>query len=162
MIYPTIPWLSTGNRRKLKFYDELLVKIIPSRYPGNRDRKIGSISGGKALKGSALAYSFMITLLEGFGTRAYVQTLESFGLSEVQGALRLSTIARASEEISIIVPGEEQTEILHQIDFWIVQAYTTGLAQAMLVLAAVCLFSAAIVYLGLRNTRISEEREAQE
>jgi len=46
---------------------------------------------------------------------------------------------------------EEQAKIFQQIDYWIVHAYITGLSRAMLVLGLVCLFSAAVVYIGLRN-----------
>jgi hypothetical protein len=122
-----------------------LMLLLSASVPSSLAATVQAIGDATAHLGSAPAYSFMITLLEGFGTRSYIQTRESFGLSQQQIAFRLSTIARASEEFSIVAPGEEQAEILQQIDFWIVQAYTTGLAQAMLVLAAVCLFSAAIV-----------------
>lgn len=120
-----------------------------------------SIGDATAHIGGALAYSFMITLLEGFGMRAYLQTLEAFGLSELQIAIRLTTLSRASDEISIVMPAEEQVEILQQIDYWIVQAYTIGLSRAMLVLALVCLFSAAIIYVGLKKSKRVEELEAE-
>ena len=77
--------------------------------------------------------------------------LEEFVLSQYQIAIRLSNLARASEEISILAPSEEEVELFSQIDFWIKRAYSTGLSRAMLVLAVVCLISAVIVYVGLRK-----------
>ena len=127
--------------------------LLAASVPRNLAATVQSIGDATAHIGSALAYSFMMTLLEGFGMRAYVQALESFGLTEQQIAIRLSTLARASEEISVVVPAEEQTEFLQRIDFLIVQAYIIGLSRAMLVLAIVCLFSAAVVYIGLRNVK---------
>lgn len=133
--------------------------LLSTSVPRSLSATVQSIGSATAHLGSALAYYFMITLLEGFGMRAYVQTLESFGFSDLQISIRLTTLARASEEISIIAPAEEQAQILQQIDYWIVQAYITGLSRAMLVLSVVCLFSAAIVYLGLRNYKESDEPE---
>ena len=89
--------------------------------------------------------------------QAYEQTLETFGFTEQQISIRLTTLARASEEISIVSPTEEQTQFIQQIDFWIVQAYTVGLSRAMLFLGGVCLFSAAVVYVGLRNFKKSNQ-----
>ena len=131
--------------------------LLSSSVPRNLAATVQSIGDATAHMGSALAYSFMITLIEGFGMRAYVQTLESFGLTEQQIAIRLTTLARASEDISILLPAEEETAFLQQIDFWIVQSYTVGLSRAMLVLGIVCLFSAAVVYIGLR----ASDREAR-
>jgi MFS family permease len=127
--------------------------LLAASVPRNLAATVQSIGDATAHIGSALAYSFMMTLLEGFGMRAYVQTLESYGFTEQQIAIRLSTLARASEEISVVVPAEEQAQFLQRIDFLIVQSYTTGLSRAMLVLAIVCLFSAAVVYIALRKTK---------
>jgi MFS family permease len=134
--------------------------LLAASVPQSLAATVQSIGSATAHLGSALAYSFMITLLEGFGTRAYVQTLESFGLSDLQIAIRLTTLAKASEEISVIAPTDEQTELIQQLDFWIVQAYTIGLSRAMLVLAGVCFISAGVVYVGLRKSKKYEELEA--
>jgi MFS family permease len=134
--------------------------LLANSVPSSLAATVQSIGSATAHLGSALAYSFMMTLLEGFGMRAYVQTLESFGFTDLQISIRLTALARASEDISVLAPTEEQTELLQQVDFWIVQAYTTGLSRAMLVLAAVCLISAAIVYVGLRRIERVEESES--
>lgn len=136
--------------------------LLSASVPRSLAATVQSIGSATAHLGSALAYSFMMTLLEGFGMRAYVQTLESFGFSDLQISIRLTTLARASEDISILAPAEEQAQFLEQIDFWIVQAYITGLSRAMLVLGMVCLLSAAVVYVGLHNYKISSELEIQE
>ena len=59
-----------------------------------------------------------------------------------------------------VAPTDEQTELIQQLDFWIVQAYTIGLSRAMLVLAGVCFISAGVVYVGLRKSKKYEELEA--
>lgn len=114
---------------------------------------VQSIGSATAHLGSALAYSFMMTLIEGFGTRAYAQTLAEFGLDERQVAMRLSNLAYASEELSILASKPEQLEALQRVDYLIRQAYSTGLSYAMLVLAAVCLLSAAVIYISLRRNK---------
>jgi MFS family permease len=138
------------------------VLLLAASVPQNLAATVQSIGDATAHMGSALAYSFMITLIEGFGMQAYVRTLETFGLTENQIAIRLTTLARASEEISIVAPSEEQTQFLQQIDFWIVQAYTVGLSRAMLILGIVCLFSAVVVYVGLRSFKKSNQAVTDE
>jgi len=133
--------------------------LLSSSVPRSLAATVQSIGCATAHLGSALAYSFMITLLEGFGMRAYVQTLESFGLSDLQISIRLTTLARASEEISIVALTEEKTQLLKMVDYWIVQAYITGLSRALLVLSLVCMFSAAIIYVGLHNEKKASEIE---
>jgi hypothetical protein len=103
--------------------------------------------------GGALAYAFMMALVIGFGVRAYVQTLEELGLSQAFITSRLFRLAEFGEQISVVSTSDEQIDLLREIDFWLVQAFVTGLSRAMLVLGLVCLFSAAIVYVGLRDTR---------
>jgi hypothetical protein len=85
--------------------------------------------------------------------RAYVQTLEEFGLSQAFITSRLFRLAEFGEQISVVSASDEQIDLLREIDFWLVQAYVTGLSRAMLVLGIVCLFSAAIVYVGLRGAQ---------
>ncbi len=133
--------------------------LLSASVPRSLTATVQSIGSATAHLGSALAYSFMMTLLEGFGMRSYVQTLETFGFSELQISIRLTTLARASEDISLIAPLEEQAKIFQQIDYWIVHAYITGLSRAMLVLGLVCLFSAAVVYVGLHNYHRSDGLE---
>jgi len=142
----------TGNSPRLL----LLASSVPETLLATGQ----SIGSATASIGSALAYSFMVSLLEGFGVRAYVQTLEGLGLSEAQIAMRLTTLARVSEEFSVMALSESEIEVLQQIDFWLVKSYTTGLSQAMLVLAAVCLISAAVVYLALLRQRAEKARGA--
>jgi hypothetical protein len=110
----------------------------------------------------------MITLVAGFGVRAYVQTLEEFGVSQAFITSRLIRLAEFGEQISLVAVPEDQIDLLKEIDFWLVQAYITGLSRAMLVLGIVCLFSAAIVYVGLKGeqeggipTRDKEDRPAE-
>lgn len=125
--------------------------LLASSVPRNMAATVQSIGGATANLGGALAYSFMMTLVAGFGVRAYVQRLEEFGLSPAQITSRLFRLAEFGEQISVLSTSDEQIDLLREIDFWLVQAYVTGLSQAMLVLGIVCLFSAAIVYIGLKG-----------
>jgi len=98
-----------------------------------------------------------MTLVIGFGVRAYVQTLEEFGLSQAFITSRLFRLAEFGEQISVVSTSDEQIDLLREIDFWLVHAYITGLSRAMLVLGLVCLFSAAVVYVGLRDAQKGNE-----
>jgi MFS family permease len=135
--------------------------LLDSSVPRNLAATVQSIGGATANLGGALAYSFMMTLVTGFGLRAYIQQLEELGLSAAQITSRLFRLAEFGEQISVLSTSEEQIDLLREIDFWLVQAYVAGLSQAMLVLGFVCLFSAAIVYVGLRNTRGGSESIAE-
>jgi MFS transporter, DHA2 family, methylenomycin A resistance protein len=131
--------------------------LLSSSVPKNLSATAQSIGSATANLGAALAYAFMMTLVAGFGMRAYIQTLESFNLTQAQIISRLLRLAEFGEQISVVFASEEQTDLLREIDFWLLKAYVTGLSRAMLVLGIVCLFSAAIVYIGLSK---SEQGEA--
>ena len=131
--------------------------LLASSVPSNLAATVQSIGGATANLGGALAYSFMMTLVIGFGVRAYVQTLEEFGLSQAFITSRLFRLAEFGEQISVVSTSDEQIDLLREIDFWLVQAYITGLSRAMLVLGLVCLFSAAVVYVGLRDAQKGNE-----
>lgn len=127
--------------------------LLSASAPKNLAATVQSIGGATANLGGALAYSFMMTLVVGFGLNAYVQTLESYGLSQAFITSRLFRLAEFGEQISVVVPAEDQTASLLEIDYWLGQAYITGLSRAMLVLGIVCLFSAAVIYIGLRDSK---------
>ena len=125
--------------------------LLNSSVPRKLAATAQSIGSATANLGGALAYSFMMTLVIGFGVRAYVQTLEELGLSQAFITSRLFRLAEFGEQISVLSTADENIDLLREIDYWLVQAYVTGLSRAMLVLGIVCLFSAAIVYVGLRG-----------
>lgn len=127
--------------------------LLDSSVPRKLAATAQSIGSATANLGGALAYSFMMTLVIGFAVRAYVQTLEEFGLSQEFITSRLFRLAEFGEQISVLSTAEENIDLLREIDYWLVQAYITGLSRAMLVLGIVCLLSAAIVYVGLRGTQ---------
>lgn len=114
---------------------------------------VQSIGSAIAHLGGALAYSFMLTLLEGFGRQAYVKLLKTTGLSSEEITNRILSLATANEEISLVIPPKVQTEILQDVDYFLKRAYLMGLSQTMLVIAGVCVLSAIVVYVGLRNQK---------
>ncbi len=136
--------------------------LLASSVPSNLAATVQAIGGATANLGGALAYSFMMTLVIGFGVRAYVQTLEEFGLSQAFITSRLFRLAEFGEQISVLSTADENIDLLREIDYWLVQAYITGLSRAMLVLGIVCLFSAAIVYVGLHDSKPGNSLSAQE
>ena len=136
--------------------------LLASSVPSNLAATVQSIGGATANLGGALAYSFMMTLVIGFGVRAYVQTLEEFGLSQAFITSRLFRLAEFGEQISVLSTADENIDLLREIDYWLVQAYITGLSRAMLVLGIVCLFSAAIVYVGLHDSKPGGNLSEQE
>jgi DHA2 family methylenomycin A resistance protein-like MFS transporter len=127
--------------------------LLTSSVPLDLVATVQAIGSATSQLGGALAYSFMLTLLEGFGRQAYTILLSTIGLSSEEITNRIMSLANASEEISLVFPPKTQTEILHKADYFLKKAYLMGLSQTMLVLAGVCVFSAMVVYVGLRNQK---------
>jgi hypothetical protein len=100
-----------------------------------------------------LAYSFVLTLLERFAENAYVKLLGDIGLSAELITERVAQLASFSETFPLIISQAQQTQFLEGVDYLLKKAYVTGISQAMLALAGVCLFSAVIVRIGLQDKK---------
>lgn len=136
--------------------------LLFSSVPQGLSATVQAIGSATSQLGGGLAYSFMLTLMESYFWRAYIDQLQAHGLTYAQITSRLLSIVEASNELALILPGEQPSEVRQQIELLLHQAYVSGLSFAMLALAGVCLLSAAIVYLSLRNSKTVESLESPE
>jgi DHA2 family methylenomycin A resistance protein-like MFS transporter len=130
----------------------LLFKTVPEDLVAT----VQSIGSATAQLGSALAYTFMMTLLESYTGSAYVEMLDSSGLSNEAIAERITKLVTASESLPLTISQNQQVQILQSVEPLLKDAYVTGISQAMLALAGVCVFSAVVVYFGLRDNNALE------
>jgi len=125
----------------------LLFKSVPK----NLIATIQSIGSATAQLGSALAYTFMMTLLERFTKNTYIEMLEISGLSSEEIAKRITQLVTASESLPLAISQEQQVQFLQSVEPLLKKAYVSGISQTMLALAVICVVGAAIVQFGLRE-----------
>jgi hypothetical protein len=130
----------------------LLFKTVPEDLVAT----VQSIGSATAQLGSALAYTFMMTLLESYTGNAYVKMLDSSGLSNEAIAERITKLVTASESLPLTISQNQQVQILQSVEPLLKDAYVIGISQTMLALAGVCVFSAVLVYFGLRDNNALE------
>jgi len=123
----------------------LLFKSVPR----NLIATIQSIGSATAHLGSALAYTFILTLLERFTKNAYLKMLDISGLSSEAIAERITQLATASDALPLAIPLNQQVQILQSVEPLLKKAYVTGISQSMLALAMLCVVGAVIVQFGL-------------
>lgn len=116
----------------------------------NLSATIQSIGSATAQLGSALAYSLVLTLIEGFARQAYGKLLGATGSSEQVVSEQLAKLAGIGDTFPLVVP---QGLIPQGMDSLLKEAYVTGISQAMLVLAGVCILSAVVVRVGLQDMK---------
>ena len=124
--------------------------LLSSSVPLDLVATVQAIGSSTSRLGAALAYSFILTLIEGFGVNAYTNMLEKTGLSAAEVTERMMHFISASEELALAMPEKTQKEILYGLDYFFKKAYIMGISQAMLTLAGICVFSAVLVYFGLK------------
>ena len=127
----------------------LLFKSVPSDLIAT----VQSIGSATAQMGSALAYTFMMTLLERFTNNAYVKMLGSSGLSNETIAERITQLVTASESLPLAISQHQRVQLLQNVEPLLKEAYVTGISQTMLALAGVCVIGAAFVHFGLRDNK---------
>lgn len=127
--------------------------LLNASVPFNLSATIQSISSATVQLGSALAYSLVLTLLQGFTENAYVELLGNIGLSPSATYEQVAQLAAIGESFPLIVP---RTLFLRGVDSLIKDAYVTGISQAMLVLAGVCILCAIVVHFGLQKIKDKE------
>jgi hypothetical protein len=98
----------------------------------------------------------MMTLLESYTGSAYVKMLDSSGLSNEAISERITKLVTASESLPLTISQNQQVQILQSVEPLLKDAYVTGISQTMLALAGVCVFSAVVVYFGLRDNNVLE------
>jgi len=114
---------------------------------------IQSIGSATAQLGSALAYTFMMTLLERFTRNAYVEMLGSSGLLNEAIAERITKLVTASESLPLGISQNQQVQFLQSVEPLLKEAYVTGISQTMLALSGICVVSAVVVHFGLRDNK---------
>ena len=114
---------------------------------------VQSIGSATAQMGSALAYTFMMTLLERYTKNAYVKMLGSSGLSNESIAERITQLVTASESLPLTISQHQRVQLIQNVEPLLKNAYVTGISQSMLVLAGVCVISAAVVHFGLSDNK---------
>lgn len=124
--------------------------LLSSSAPLDLVATVQAIGSATSRLGGALAYSFMLTLLEGYSKKAYIQMLAKAGLSAEDVSAQLAMLRNIVEDVSLVFPPEAEEGILYGIDYFIKKAYIIGLSQAMLTLAGTCVISAILVYFGLK------------
>lgn len=123
--------------------------LLNTSVPSNLSATIQSIGSAISQLGGALAYPFVLILLESFAKNTYVKLLGDTGLSPEAISNRIAQIASNSESFPLVVPQDQSVQVLQSLDSFLKEAYVTGISQAMLVLAAICIFTAVVVHFSL-------------
>ena len=132
--------------------------LLSSSVPRDLTATVQAVGRTTSQLGGALAYALMLTLISGFGTRAFVRSAQAAGVSEAGIRQDLSSLAAAAGDTSLLLAQEAQLQVLEWIAPGIEAAYTAGLARAMWVLAGLCAIGAVLVWVGLPGRR-SEWRQ---
>lgn len=125
--------------------------LLSASVPRDLAATVQAIGRSTAQLGGALAYALMLVLIAGFSQRAFVRTAESAGLSQAAIQQQLSSLASVAGDTSLALVPEAELKALELIAPGFQRAYTVGLSGAMLVLAGMCVFGAAIVRVGLQT-----------
>jgi len=132
--------------------------LLSSSVPRDLTATVQAVGRTTAQLGGALAYALMLSLIAGFGTQAFVRSAQAAGLSQQAIQQQLGSVAAAAGDTSLVLAGEAELQVLEWIAPGVESAYTIGLARAMWVLAGLCIFGAALVWVGLPGKR-SEPRQ---
>ena len=124
--------------------------LLSSSVPLNLSATVQAIGRTTSQLGGALAYTFMLALISGFGGRAYVEQVKSIGVSQAEAAEQVSSLAAAAGDASWVLATDAEIRALDLMAPGFKLAYTTGLSRAMLILALMCVFGAALVRFGLK------------
>jgi MFS family permease len=127
--------------------------LLSSSVPRDLTATVQAVGRTTAQLGGALAYALMLTLISSFGRQAFVRAAQAAGASEAGIQRDLWSLAAAAGDSSLLLAQEAQLQVLEWIAPGIESAYTTGLARAMWVLAGLCIFGAALVWVGLPGGR---------
>ena len=133
--------------------------LLSSSVPRDLAATVQSVGRASSQLGGALAYALMLTLIAGFGTQAFVRSAEAIGVSEAGIQRELWSVTAAAGDTSLLLSQEAELQVLEGIAPGIEAAYTTGLARAMWVLAGLCIFCAALVWVGLPGRRADRMQE---
>ncbi len=123
--------------------------VLSSSVPRDLTATMQAVGRTTAQLGGALAYTLMLSLITGFGTRAFVRSAEAAGVTPAGIQQQLSSLAAVAGDTSLLLGPEVELQVLEWIAPGVDQAYTVGLSRAMWVLTGLCIFGAALVWVGL-------------
>jgi hypothetical protein len=123
--------------------------LLSSSVPRDLTATVQAVGRTTSQLGGALAYAFMLTLISGFGTRAFVRSARAAGVSESGIQQDLWSLAAAAGDTSLLLAEEAHLRLLERIAPGVESAYTIALAQSMWVLAGLRIVGAALVWIGL-------------
>lgn len=90
--------------------------LLNASVPSNLSATIQSIGSAISQLGGALAYPFVLILLERFATNAYVKLLGDIGLSSEAISNRIAQIAAIGESFPLVVPQDSSAQLLQRAD----------------------------------------------
>jgi hypothetical protein len=136
--------------------------LLSTSVPVDLSATVQAIGAATGQIGMGVANSFMLTLIYRFGGEVFVEGMgEQGGVSTEQAMQVLMRLVEGDANIFASLPAEVQEAVTLSFEYIIKEAYVLGLSRAMLALAALCLISAGVVYLALRQPGIKPvEHEA--
>jgi hypothetical protein len=138
--------------------------LLSSSVPRDLTATVQAVGRTTAQLGGALAYALMLNLIAGFGRQAFVRSAEEAGVTPARIQQQLSSLAAVAGDISLVLGPEVEHQALEWIAPGVESAYTLGLSRAMWVLAGLCVFGAALVWVSLpgRRGEPSQEPDAEQ
>jgi MFS family permease len=133
--------------------------LLSSSVPHDLAATVQAVGRTTAQLGGALAYALMLNLIADFGTQAFVRSAEAAGVTPAGIEQQLSSLAAIAGDISLVLGPEVERQVLEWIAPGVDLAYTVGLSRAMWVLAGLCVFGAALVWVGLPGKQTEPGQE---
>jgi MFS family permease len=131
--------------------------LLSTSVPVDLSATVQAIGAATGQIGMGVANSFMLTLIYRFGSDVFVEGMgEQGGVSTEQAMQVLMRLVEGDGNIFASLPADVQETIALSFEYIIKEAYVLGLSRAMLVLAALCLISAGVVYLAVRHPGIQK------
>jgi hypothetical protein len=127
--------------------------LLSSSVPLDLTATVQAVGRTTAQLGGALAYALMLNLIAGFGQQAFVRLAEATGVTPAGIEQQLSSLAAIAGDTSLVLGPEVERQALEWIAPEVNLAHTVGLSRAMWVLAGLCVFGAALVWVGLPGRR---------
>jgi len=127
--------------------------LLSSSVPNDLEGTVQAVGRTTAQLGGALAYVLMLNLIAGFGTQVFVRSAEAAGVTPAAIEQQLSSLAAIAGDTSLLLGPEVERQALEWVAPRVNLAYTLGLSRAMWVLAGLCVFGAALVWVVLPGKR---------
>lgn len=127
--------------------------LLSSSVPNDLEATVQAVGRTTAQLGGALAYVLMLNLIAGFGTQILVRSAGAAGVTPAAIEQQSSSLAAIAGDTSLVLGPEVERQALEWVAPRVNLAYTLGLSRAMWVLAGLCVFGAALVWVVLPGKR---------